>query len=99
MDKLMLYRQAIKNLLKEYADLSAADKEVDTQLLFGLVIYEETCRYYYVSEVVVKNRISGFPCNDSCRPSKIPTPQDPRLREAATNLICWSRSQKYKTIL
>lgn len=34
MDKLMLYRQAIKNLLKEYADLSAADKEMDTQLLF-----------------------------------------------------------------
>jgi hypothetical protein len=33
-DKLTLYRQAIKNLLKEYADLSTANKEVDTQLLF-----------------------------------------------------------------
>ncbi|UOG90464.1 MAG: XisI protein [Candidatus Thiothrix sulfatifontis] len=46
MDKLMLYRQAIKNLLKEYADLSAADKDVDTQLLF-----DETHDHYQLMHV------------------------------------------------
>lgn len=34
MDKLVLYRQAIRTLLQDYATLSAADKDVDTQLLF-----------------------------------------------------------------
>lgn len=56
MDKLIVYRQAIKNLLQEYANLSAADKEVDTQLLF-----DEVHDHYQLIHVGWKNgrRIYG----------------------------------------
>lgn len=34
MDEIVTYRQIIKNVLEEYAKLSAADKDIETQLLF-----------------------------------------------------------------
>lgn len=56
MDKLTLYRQAIKNVLKGYAALSATDTDIDTQLLF-----DEEHDHYQLMHVGWKNgkRIYG----------------------------------------